>query len=150
VSEGDWGLGTGDWGPDVASGVVSEPGGSGAVRSDEDLRVWGVALAEAVYEATRSFPDDERFGLTSQLRRAAVSIPSNLAEGRGRGSRQDYRRFVVFARGSLYEAETQLLLASRFDFLTPEAYAWLRNQTQALSRQLGALVRALSASPQSP
>ncbi|OZC04525.1 hypothetical protein BSZ36_00880 [Rubricoccus marinus] len=116
------------------------------------MRVWsgGVALAEAVYAATRTFPEDERFGLTSQLRRAAVSIPSNIAEGWGRGSRADYRRFVIVARGSLYEVETQLLLSHRFGFLAQEAYADLRNQTQALSRQLQAMVRSLSASPQSP
>lgn len=149
---GDWGLGDGDWGDDTPTGAVSEPGASGEVRSYEDLRVWsaGIAIAEAVYEATRSFPEDEKYGLTSQLRRAVVSIPSNLAEGWGRGSRTDYRRFVVVARGSLYEVETQLLLAHRFGYLAPEAYGELRGQTQSLSRQLQALIRALSASPQSP
>ncbi|MEM6325715.1 MAG: four helix bundle protein [Bacteroidota bacterium] len=148
---GDWGSGTEDWGLDSKIEVVSEPGGSGGIQSYEDLRVWngGVTLAEAVYDATRSFPDEERFGLTSQLRRAAVSIPSNLAEGWGRGSRTDYRRFVVIARGSLYEVETQLLLANRFGLLASDTYAELRSQTQALSRQLQALIRALSSSPQS-
>lgn len=155
MSEGDWGRGTGDWG-DSASSVVAEPSGGDSIQSYEDLRVssLGIRLAEAIYQTTSSFPDDERFGLVSQLRRAAVSIPSNIAEGWGRGSRADYRRFVLHARGSLYEVETQLLLAHRFGFLGDEAHADLRSQTQALSRQLHALVRALDRpsprSPQSP
>ena len=148
---GDWGLGSGDSGADPEVGVVSEPPGPGSIQSYEDLRVWngGVALAEAVYEATREFPDDERFGLTAQLRRAAVPIPSNIAEGWGRGSRADYRRFVFQARGSLYEVETQLLLAHRFGYLGADTYRPLRDATRMLSRQLLGLVRALSASPPS-
>ena len=142
---GDWRLG------ELPAGIVSEPGTSKPVRSYEDLRVWrfGVDLAGAVFQATKLFPDDERFGLTSQLRRAAVSIPSNIAEGWGRGSRADYRRFVLHARGSLYEVETQLPLARRFDYLTGETPDALRRDTQALSRQLHSLVRALGR-PQSP
>lgn len=130
--------------------------GGGSVQSYEDLRVWmlGVQVAEEVYRITASFPDGERFGLTSQLRRAAVSIPSNIAEGWGRGSRADYRRFVLHARGSLYEVETQLLLAQRLGILSQDEYAALRKQTQGLSRQLHALVRALDRpgprSPESP
>ena len=145
---GDWEMGTGDWQipPD---GFVSEPGASTSGKGYEDLRVWraGIALAEAIYDAVRAFPADERFGLTSQLRRAAVSVPSNLAEGWGRGSRADYRRFVFQARGSLYEIETQLLLAHRFGYLPEPAYDDLRASTQALSRQLRALVNALSPTP---
>ena len=142
---GDWGLG------ELPESIVSEPGASEPVRSYEDLRVWrlGVDLAGAVFEATKPFPHDERFGLTSQLRRAAVSIPSNIAEGWGRGSRADYRRFVLHARGSLYEIETQLLLAQRFGYLSAETADALRRDTQALSRQLHSLVRALGR-PQSP
>ena len=150
--EGDCGLGTGDWG-DVGSGAVAEPGTSGPVRSYEDLRVWslGVGLAEAVYQTTAAFPDDERFGLTSQVRRAAVSIPSNIAEGWGRGFRADYRRFVLTARGSLYEVETQLLIAHRLGYVSADDARALRDRTQALSRQLHALVRSLSRpAPQSP
>ena len=148
----DWGLGTGDYGDDVPGGRVSEPGGGAAVQSYEDLRVWelGVDLTAAVYRATGDFPQHEQFGLTSQLRRAAVSIPSNVAEGWGRGSRADYRRFVLQARGSLYEVETQLVIAHRLGYLEAPAAKELRADTQALSRQLHALVRALAASPQSP
>ena len=153
---GDWGLGglgTGDYGELPSTGYVSEPGGGGSVKSYEDLRVWrlGVDLTEAVYRATGGVPDHEQFGLTSQLRRAAVSVPSNIAEGWGRGSRADYRRFVLQARGSLYEVETQLAIARRLDYLNDRIADALRTDTQALSRQLHALVRALdSPSPQSP
>jgi four helix bundle protein len=142
--DGDWGPGNGDWGPSLDPNLVAES--SSAVRRYEDLRVWtlGVALAEAVYTATRAFPGEERFGLTAQLRRAAVSIPSNIAEGWGRGSRPDYKRFLFQARGSLYEVETQLLLAFRLGFLSAPDATGLREQTQSLSRQLLSLIRALS------
>ena len=149
---GDWGLGIGDYGEDLPTGYVSEPAGGAAVQSYEDLRVrtLGVDLTAAVYRTTEDFPRHEQFGLTSQLRRAAVSIPSNIAEGWGRGSRADYRRFVLQARGSLYEVETQLVIAHRLGYLEAQEARALRAETQALSRQLHGLVRALASSPQSP
>lgn len=73
-------------------------------------------LATAVYKATSKFPVDERFGLTNQLRRAAVSVPSNIAEGRGRLSRRDFLNFLGVARGSALEVETQLELAMQLGF----------------------------------
>jgi len=92
-----------------------------------DLIAWqqAKALARQVYEVTRLFPDEERFGLVIQLRRAAVSIPSNIAEGRGRGTKKDFAHFLMQARGSLYEVETQIELANElhcineFDHGTP-------------------------------
>ena len=86
----------------------------------EDLIAWQKAyrLALAVYEVTKELPADERFGLTQQLRRAAVSIPSNIAEGFGRHSRPDYLRFLDIARGSTYEVQTQLRLAHDLGYLT--------------------------------
>src|SRR5262245_28142903 len=84
----------------------------------KDLVAWQVAmdLAETVYKSTRAFPADERFGLRLQLRRAAVSVASNIAEGHGRINRRDYARFVLIARGSLKETETQILLSLRLGF----------------------------------
>lgn len=124
--------------------VVSEPGG-GTVQSYEDLRVWqgGIELAEAVYALSRDFPESERFGLASQLRRASVSIASNIAEGWGRGSRQDYVRFLRIARGSLYEVRTQVVIADRVGFASGEDAEHLRGQTEALRRQLQGLITSL-------
>ncbi|WP_420238074.1 four helix bundle protein [Telmatobacter bradus] len=81
----------------------------------QNLTVWqrAMELAEAVYELTRQFPPEELYGLTSQLRRASISVASNIAEGRGRGSDGDFRRFLAIALGSNYEVQTQLLLARR-------------------------------------
>ncbi|HEU4993258.1 MAG TPA: four helix bundle protein [Gemmatimonadaceae bacterium] len=85
----------------------------------KELVAWQVAmdLAEAVYKATRGFPSDERFGLRLQLRRAAVSVASNVAEGHGRINRREYARFVLIARGSLKETETQILLSQRLGYM---------------------------------
>jgi four helix bundle protein len=84
------------------------------IRSHHDLKVWqlGMDIAEKVYSLTRQFPREELYGLTSQLRRAASSIPANIAEGNGRSSTKDYLRFLSIAVGSLCEVETFLLLAS--------------------------------------
>ncbi|MEZ4500074.1 MAG: four helix bundle protein [Thermomicrobiales bacterium] len=94
------------------------------VRDFTDLRVWneGVELAVLVYKVTESFPPNELYGLTSQLRRAAVSVPSNIAEGNARNRTGDYLRFLSMARGSLSEMKTQILIAERLEFLdTPSA-----------------------------
>jgi len=87
-------------------------------RPHEDLHVWQDAmhLVEAVYRFSSNFPDTERFGLTAQIRRAAISIPSNIAEGAGRRSRPEYQRFLSIARGSLSELDTQYQVAIRLDF----------------------------------
>lgn len=84
----------------------------------QNLTVWqrAMELAEAVYDLTRQFPPEELYGLTSQLRRASVSIASNIAEGRGRGTDGDFRYFLTIALGSNYEVQTQLLLAKRLKF----------------------------------
>jgi len=136
-----------DKGEEGATWIVSELGG-GAVQSYEDLRVWqgGIQLAEAVYDLTDSFPDSERFGLTSQLRRASVSIASNIAEGWGRGSRQDYVRFLRIARGSLYEVRTQVVIAHRVGFASGADAKRFREQTEILRRQLQGLITSLQRS----
>jgi len=86
------------------------------VNRYQDLIAWqkAIALVKNVYEATSGFPQKETFGLTSQMRRSAVSIPSNIAEGQGRATRGEFHQFLGHARGSLYELETQLVIASSF------------------------------------
>lgn len=88
------------------------------VRTHHDLEVWrdGIALVKQVYAITARFPADEKFGLVVQLRRAAVSVPSNIAEGAARSSRKDFARFIAAARGSLAEIETQLTIANELGF----------------------------------
>jgi four helix bundle protein len=115
------------------------------VSSYRDLKVWqlGVKLSLAVYEATRSFPSEERFGLTSQLRRCAVSVPSNIAEGNARESTKDYLRHLSIASGSLAELETQLIIASQLGFLTPLAVEKLQSMCDEESRMLRSLQQAL-------
>jgi len=91
----------------------------GCVGHHKDLVVWQLAidLVARIYDATRALPREERFGLISQMRRAAVSIPANIAEGAARGSRADFARFILIARGSLAELETLLIVAERLEFL---------------------------------
>ena len=87
--------------------------GDGEIKRYRDLLIWqkGMALAKQVYAMTRAFPGDERFGLTAQMRRAAVSVPSNIAEGQARRGRKEFVQFLSHAEGSLAELDTQLRLA---------------------------------------
>ncbi len=100
-------------------------------------------LSETIYRLTKSFPKDELYGLTSQLRRASVSIASNIAEGRGRGTDGEFRQFLNIAQGSTYEVHTQLLLARRFNLGETN----LMQKAEALcietSKMLGAFIQSL-------
>ncbi|MDB5284784.1 MAG: four helix bundle protein [Bacteroidota bacterium] len=89
----------------------------------QDLKIWqkGIDLVVNVYQATSEFPKEEKFGLTSQMRRSAVSIPSNIAEGAGRNSDNDFVRFLSIANGSSYELETQVIVANRLKLLSNES-----------------------------
>ncbi|TWT39956.1 hypothetical protein RAS1_43460 [Phycisphaerae bacterium RAS1] len=115
-------------------------------RSYKDLIVWqrAVKLCIDVYAATRRLPADERFGLCAQLRRAAVSVPSNVAEGYSRGTRPDYVRFLWVANGSLGELETQFLIVRELGFLdAPKVDALLANISEII-RLNRALIRSLT------
>jgi four helix bundle protein len=116
----------------------------GPVASFEDLVVWqrAMRLVREIYSITRAFPPDERFGLTAQLRRAAVSIPSNIAEGHERETTGDFIRYVSIAEGSLAEARTQLRIASDLGYCSSEVGAIL-NEMHEIKRMLHALRRSL-------
>ncbi len=102
----------------------------------EKLEVWqlAIAFAERVYAVTSAFPPDERYGLTSQLRRAAVSISSNIAEGSSRSSDQDFARFIEIAYGSLMEVVSQIHLANRRQFVRDEDTQAVRAQAERLAK----------------
>jgi four helix bundle protein len=117
------------------------------LSSYRELNVWrdGIALVKACYLITRSFPKDELFGLTSQIRRSAVSVPANIAEGYGRGSRKDYVRHLMIAQGSLKELETHLIIAAEVDCAPQAEVEPLLVRCDNLGRGLGALIRSLRA-----
>lgn len=109
-----------------------------------ELLVWQNAmdLVEAVYRISHRFPDEEKFGLVSQLRRAAVSVPSNIAEGQGRGGRVEFIRYLKIALGSLLELETQLLIAERLKYATKEELSPLVAKAEEIGRMLNGLMRS--------
>jgi len=107
-------------------------------------------LVIAVYELTKRMPDDERYGLTAQTRRSAVSVPANIAEGYGRETRPDYRRHLSIANGSLKELETQLILAVRLGYFDREDAAETWRLTQKVGMMLNRLKSALHASGDTP
>jgi four helix bundle protein len=111
----------------------------------EDLRAWQYAMSfvENLYRETSSFPKQELYRLTSQLRRAAVSIVSNIAEGKGRASDRDFCHFLDNARGSVYEVKTQLMLSERIGYLNHETSQRLLAEASEVSRLLNGLLKAL-------
>jgi four helix bundle protein len=120
-------------------------------RDPRKLRVFALAdkLVLAIYDVTRTFPDDEKFGLVSQMRRAAVSIPANIAEGCGRGSTSDYLRFLTIANGSAYEVGYLCGLAGRLKFVSAARASDLEDQYQHVAASLSALLQALERSDSS-
>jgi len=117
------------------------------LKTFKELVVWqkSFALCKRIYRATKAFPADERFGLTSQLRRVAVSIPSNIAEGYGRATTRDYVRFLWIANGSVAELETQLMLANELGLLSKDQDAGVIDEVAEVERMLKALIRSLDA-----
>ena len=122
---------------------------AGEIRSYRDLRVWQRAMdiAEATYRLTSDFPRAEQFGLTSQARRAAVSVAANIAEGYGRATRPVYMNFVRIAQGSLKELETHLILAERVNCCPPGSVATILADADELGRMLRSLLNKPSPKP---
>jgi four helix bundle protein len=112
------------------------------IQSHRDLLVWqkSIDLVEAIYRITQKLPSHEQFGLISQLRRAAVSIPSNIAEGYGRQSSGNYRQFLSISRGSLLEVETQIDICLRLGYLTTMDTESVLNTIRELSKMLTSLI----------
>ena len=111
----------------------------------QKLDVWRKAIdfADLIYNKTRAFPSDERFGLTNQLRRAAVSISSNIAEGSSRMSQIDFARFIEIGTGSVFEVVSQAFIAKKQSFLTEETFHFLYESAEELSRMLSGLRKSL-------
>ncbi len=111
----------------------------------EKLEVWqrGIEFADLVYASTRRFPAEERFGLTSQMRRAAVSVSSNIAEGSSRNSKSDFARFVEISTGSLFEVTSQAFIAQRQGFIGEEQFRKLYAAAEEQSRMQSGLRKSL-------
>lgn len=119
------------------------------MKTFRDLMVWqkAMVLAEEVYAAAKEFPKHEMYGLADQVRRAVVSIPANIAEGYGRQSTQDYIRFLLIARGSLYEVQTHCELAARLRYITTDGHESLESKCQEIERMLSSLIAKLRPTP---
>lgn len=115
------------------------------MKTYKELDVWQRAmdLVVVVYQATQHFPAQEKYGLISQMQRAAVSVAANIAEGWGRGTREDYVRFLFISRGSLMELETHLLIAQRLGFLNEAEVMMMAQQIERISMMLSRLIQSL-------
>jgi four helix bundle protein len=114
-------------------------------QSFKDLVVWqrSIELTVSVYQLTSAFPDSERFGLTNQMRRASVSIASNIAEGYGRATKGEYVQFLGHARGSCSELETQIVIAKKLGFGAPASLQTTESLCNDVGRLLGALMKSI-------
>ncbi|MFJ1491834.1 four helix bundle protein [Capnocytophaga canis] len=109
------------------------------ISSYKELFVWqkSIVLVNKVYTLLRSFPEEERFGLTGQIRRSAISVPSNIAEDFGRGSSKNFLQFLYVSRGSLYELETQLYIAKELNFISDN------QETENLISEIGKMLNSM-------
>lgn len=112
----------------------------------KDLKLWqrSVDLAVKVYETTKEFPREEIYGLTSQLRRSAISVPSNIAEGSGRNTKNDFKNFLGISYGSSCELETQLIIANKVHFLDSQMLDLLQNEISVIQKMNWALKKSLA------
>jgi four helix bundle protein len=116
------------------------------ISSYKDLLVWqkAITLVKEIYLLTKTLPEEEKFGLISQMRRCAVSIPSNIAEGWGRNSTKSYVQFLTIARGSLLELETQIIICKELTYISNENYNIITNLIVEESKMLNSLVKAIN------
>jgi four helix bundle protein len=117
-----------------------------SIKSFKDLIVWQKSMVqtEKIYKLSRSFPNDEKFGLTSQIKRAAISVPSNIAEGQARRSSKEFKQFLYIAKASNAEVETQLELAYRLEFMSNGDFNIIINECVEISRILQSLVNKIN------
>jgi four helix bundle protein len=122
------------------------------IKSYRDLDVWkkSVLLVTEIYKTTANFPKEEIYGLTSQIKRSAVSVPSNIAEGRGKRSTRDFIRFLNISYGSLCELETQLIIANNLALLKTTDLETLLNASSEIARMLNGLINSLEDKLSSP
>jgi four helix bundle protein len=115
------------------------------LKNYQELKVWqkAYALCLVIYQMTTKYPSEEKYGLSSQLKRAAVSVPSNIAEGYGRKSIREYIQFLYVAYGSICEIETQLLLTKDLKYIGEKFYSEIRLQLSEVERMLKALIKSL-------
>ena len=115
------------------------------INSYKDLKIWqkGIELLEIIYKITVSFPQNEQYGLTSQIKRSSVSVPSNIAEGWGRGYNSNFLQFIKIARGSLYELETQLLIAYKIQLISKEDFELIQNLIVIESKMINSFITSL-------
>jgi four helix bundle protein len=116
------------------------------MKTYTELFVWqkSMELVTAVYRETRNFPKEEIYGLTSQIRRCAVSIPSNIAEGFGRKSQQDFIRFLKISMGSLFELQTQLRIAKNLEYFEEGKFNKVFEETREIERMLSAFIQSIT------
>ncbi len=134
----EWQVASGQW---QARGADAKK----SVKSYKDLLVWqkGILLVKKIYQLTQHFPEAEKFGLVSQMRRAAVSVPSNMAEGQCRRARREFIQFLSHAEGSVAELETQIIVSIELGYCTREATKEITDLTTELSKMLDSLRRKL-------
>ena len=111
-----------------------------------DLKVWqkAIDLTSEIYKLVKLLPNEERYALSDQIRRAAVSVPSNIAEGRGRGTNKEFVRFLLMSRGSLWEVSTQLEICERLNYLSQEDTSNARQMITEISKMINALASTFS------
>lgn len=116
-----------------------------SIKTFRDLKVWqkGMELCLLIYQSTEEFPDREKFGLTSQMRRCSVSIPSNIAEGYRRKSTKDYIRFLQITIGAIYELQTQTEISEKLKYLNREATIQINSKSNEIERMLSSLIQKL-------